>query len=75
VSVSLEGWDPLDLAAALDTSFGIAVRSGLHCAPLAHRTVGTFPGGTVRLSPGPFSTADDVDHAVAALWKLAGVAA
>jgi cysteine desulfurase family protein len=75
VSVSLEGWDPLDLAAALDSSFGIAVRSGLHCAPLAHRTVGTFPGGTVRLSPGPFSTADDVDHAVAALWKLAGVAA
>lgn len=72
VSVSLDGWEPVDVAAALDSSFGIAVRSGLHCAPLAHRTLGTFPRGTVRLSPGPFSTNGDVDRAVAAIRKLAG---
>ncbi len=62
VSASLDGWEPVDVAAALDSSFGIAVRSGLHCAPLAHRTIGTFPRGTVRLSPGPFSTDEDIDQ-------------
>lgn len=75
VSLSLEGWEPVDVAAALDSSFGIAVRSGLHCAPLAHRTLGTFPRGTVRLSPGCFTTDDDVDQALAALRKLARTAA
>ena len=75
ISVSLEGWEPVDLAGALDSSFGIAVRSGLHCAPLAHRTVGTFPRGTVRFSPGPFSTDDDVDRAVRAVGTLARSAA
>jgi cysteine desulfurase family protein len=71
VSVSLDGWEPVDVAAALDSSFGIAVRAGLHCAPVAHRTLGTFPRGTVRLSPGLFSTNEDVDRAVTAIWKLA----
>lgn len=72
VSLSLEDWEPVDVAAVLDSSFGVAVRSGLHCAPLAHRTLGTFPRGTVRLSPGPFNTEDDVDQVLAALRKLAG---
>ncbi len=40
-----------DVAMILDTSFGIAVRAGLHCSPYAHRRIGTFPDGTVRLSP------------------------
>jgi cysteine desulfurase/selenocysteine lyase len=71
VSVSLDGWEPVDVAAALDSSFGIAVRAGLHCAPVAHRTLGTFPRGTVRLSPGLFSTNEDVDRAVTAIRKLA----
>jgi cysteine desulfurase family protein len=71
ISVSLEGWEPVDLAGALDGSFSIAARAGLHCAPLAHRTVGTFPRGTVRFSPGPFSTDDDVDRAVRAVGTLA----
>ena len=51
VSVTLRGWEPVDVGAALDSAFGIAVRAGLHCAPLAHRTLGTFPLGTVRLAP------------------------
>jgi len=74
VSLSLEGWEPVDIAAVLDSSFGIAARSGLHCAPLAHRTLGTYPRGTVRFSPGCFTTDDDVDQALAALRKLAGSA-
>ena len=49
-----------DLGAILDTSFDIAVRPGLHCAPYIHRALGTFPDGTLRLSPGPFTTRDDI---------------
>jgi cysteine desulfurase / selenocysteine lyase len=75
VSLSVEGWEPVDLAAALDGSFGIAVRAGLHCAPLAHRTLGTHPSGTVRISVGPFTTEEHVDQAVAALRALAVAAA
>ena len=71
VSITLDGWEPVDLGAVLDSSFGIAVRPGLHCAPLAHRTLGTYPQGTVRFSPGCFSTEEDVDTAIAALRALA----
>lgn len=62
---------PLDeLAAALDAR-GIACRRGLHCAPAAHRTIGTFAtGGTVRLSPGPFTTDADVEAAVRAFRQI-----
>ncbi len=43
---------------------------GLHCAPGAHRFLGTFPEGTVRVSPGPFTTSDDIDALVAALREI-----
>ena len=49
---------PADLAAVLDEQFDVAVRAGLHCAPLAHQAMGTFPDGAVRASAG-FSTADE----------------
>ena len=71
VSITVDGWEPVDLAAALDSSFGIAVRPGLHCAPAAHRTIGTFPLGTVRLSPGFFTTDQEIDRAVEAIGLLA----
>ncbi len=74
VSITLDGWEPVDLGAALDSSFGIAVRPGLHCAPLAHRTLGTYPHGTVRFSPGCSTTEDEVDQALAALRALAEAA-
>ena len=59
-SITPEGLAPQDLGAILDTSFDIAVRPGLHCAPYIHRALGTFPDGTLRLSPGPFTTRDDI---------------
>ena len=63
-----------DLALALDSSFDIAVRAGLHCAPYAHRALGTFPDGTLRLSPGPFNTAGEIEAFLAALTGItAGV--
>ena len=60
LSFAASGVDPGLLAAELDHGFDIAVRAGLHCAPLAHRTLGTLPGGTVRLSPGWFTTSEDI---------------
>lgn len=60
LSFTVEGMDSSALAFMLDRRFDIAVRAGLHCAPLAHRTLGTYPGGTVRMSPGWFTTDDDI---------------
>ena len=56
---------------ALETEYGILTRCGLHCAPSAHRTLGTFPQGTVRFSLGFASTEADVDAALHALRALA----
>ena len=73
ISLQVAGMDCSQAAFTLDREFGICVRSGLHCAPLAHKTMGTFPQGTVRLSLGPFHTDDDVDRALAALARLSAV--
>jgi len=71
VSINLAGWSPSDLALALDREFGIMTRAGLHCAPRAHRGIGTFPTGTVRFSFGWFNTAGEVDRVLAAVDELA----
>ena len=61
------------MALALDERFEIMCRPGLHCAPLAHKSLGTLPHGTVRFAPGPFTTDDEIDRAVSAVVTLAGV--
>jgi cysteine desulfurase/selenocysteine lyase len=72
VSLSLEGFEPQELATILDGEFGIETRAGLHCAPGMHRCLGTFAGGgTVRLSVGPFTTAMEIEAAAGALRALA----
>ena len=58
------------IAFLLDRRYGIAVRSGLHCAPWAHRTIGTLETGAVRFGVGYGSTSDDVAAAIAALTEL-----
>lgn len=74
ITPNLDEFHPQVVAEILDTSFGIAVRSGLHCAPYIHQRLGTFPDGTLRLSPGPFTTAEDVDRFLSALAEItAGV--
>jgi cysteine desulfurase family protein len=60
LSFSASFKDAASLAYKLDQRFDIAVRAGLHCAPYAHRTLGTFPAGTVRMSPGWFTTIEDI---------------
>ena len=73
VSLRLEGTAPEETAAILDSAFGIAVRAGLHCAPDAHRVLGTLgDGGTVRISVGHFNTPEDIDACVRAIGEIAG---
>jgi len=63
---------PDELAAILDASFHVEVRSGLHCAPEAHQALGTHPSGTVRFSPGIFTTTEEIDAAIEALADSLG---
>lgn len=72
VSVACEGIDPAFLADALGREYGVLTRVGLHCAPNAHRTLGTYPAGTVRFSFGPWNTETHADAALAALRELSG---
>jgi cysteine desulfurase / selenocysteine lyase len=71
VSLNLPGFAPAELGAILDERFDIAVRPGLHCAPYAHKHLGTFPQGTVRLSVGILTTAEEARQAAAALDEIA----
>jgi cysteine desulfurase family protein len=59
-----------EIGGILDQAFEVAVRPGLHCAPYIHRSLHTFPDGTVRVSPGPFNTIDDIDHLAQALAEI-----
>lgn len=62
--------DPSMLAYELDTQYHIQTRVGLHCAPSAHKTLGTYPAGTVRFSFGWSNTLQEVDYALSALKEL-----
>jgi selenocysteine lyase/cysteine desulfurase len=71
LSFRSEALPAAELGGILDQAFDVAVRPGLHCAPYIHRALGTFPEGTVRVSPGPFSTAEEIDHLARALAEIA----
>lgn len=73
LSFTLEGVDCGELGFILENTFGIIARSGLHCAPLAHETIGTFPQGTVRLSPGFFTGPKEVDCLIDAVSQIAAL--
>ena len=70
VSVVPKQMDPAELAFRLDDEYGIATRVGLHCAPSAHRTLRTYPSGTVRFSFGAFHETEQIDQAVRALTAI-----
>ncbi|XAL99408.1 aminotransferase class V-fold PLP-dependent enzyme [Phycisphaeraceae bacterium D3-23] len=72
VSFNIDGFDAPDVGSILDDSFEIAVRPGLHCAPYAHQRLGTFPVGSVRVSPGAFTTDEEVDALIDALGQIVG---
>ncbi|MCC7421531.1 MAG: aminotransferase class V-fold PLP-dependent enzyme [Planctomycetaceae bacterium] len=72
VSFTFDALPPQDAATILDEHAELESRAGLHCAPGAHRFLGTFDtGGTVRLSPGPFTTSDQIETALAAIRDVA----
>ena len=71
VSFNVDGFDAPDIGSILDDSFNIAIRPGLHCAPYAHKRFGTFPAGSVRVSPGAFTSGDDVSALIEALDQIA----
>jgi len=72
ILMNLEGVDPADVGVMLDVNHNIAVRTGLHCAPLVHRQLGTDKTyGGVRFSVGAFNTEEDIAAAIAAIADIA----
>ena len=70
VSINIPGRDAGLVARQLSEDFDIETRSGLHCSPLAHKTIGTFPHGTLRLSFGVDTTDQEIDYVLEALEKI-----
>jgi len=71
VSFNIAGMEPSEVGLRLDDDYGIMCRVGLHCAPTAHKTIGTFPDGTVRFGLSAFNTMDEVEAALVAVGELA----
>jgi len=74
VSLNMAGKSPAELAFILDRRYGIMARAGLHCAPAAHRSLGTFPVGSLRLSPGFFTSEAEIEATLAALDRISAEA-
>lgn len=71
ISFTVNGRDSGETAYQLDREYGIACRAGLHCAPWAHRTIGTLHTGTVRFSPGYYTTKQEINEALTAVREVA----
>jgi len=74
LSFNIKNLDPSLLGFRLDREYGICCRVGLHCAPEAHRTIGTLPEGTVRLSPGYFNSPAEIDQTLRAIREIIATA-
>ena len=70
VSFNIDGVSPSTVGQALDARYGILCRVGLHCAPLAHRSIGTFPEGTVRFGWGPDTSVTEIEYSLQALRQI-----
>jgi cysteine desulfurase family protein len=71
ISLTINGYEPGEVGVILDQAFDIKVRTGLHCTPEAHRSIKTFPRGTIRLSPGYFNTTEEIDQTIQAIGAIA----
>lgn len=72
ISVVSDKMDIAEISAQLSERYGIETRVGMHCSPSSHRSLGTFPGGTLRFSPGPFTTKDEIFLTIDALQTILG---
>ncbi len=70
VSFTVDGRQVSEIGLRLDEEANVLCRVGLHCAPAAHRTLGTFPAGTVRFAPGPLTTPEEIDAAIKAVERI-----
>lgn len=70
ISISIDNMDCGEIGYILESNYKILCRTGLHCAPLAHKAIGTFPEGTIRFSPGFFTSKEDIDYLVDALEEI-----
>lgn len=70
ISFNIKGLDSSIVAFELDNTYKIVTRTGLHCAPLAHKTIGTYPEGTVRVSLGYFNEIKEIDYFIDSIIKL-----
>ena len=71
VSLNIKDYDSSEIAYILDEQYDIMVRSGLHCAPLAHKTIGTLDQGVVRFSFSPFNTLEEIEYGIKSLREIA----
>lgn len=71
LAFNIKDMDCGDIALSLDYEYGIITRAGLHCAPLAHKTIGTFERGACRLSPGYFTTEEEIEKVIKAVYEIA----
>lgn len=74
VSFNISGLTPSEVGLSLDEDFDVLSRVGLHCAPAAHKTIGTYPSGTIRFGLGIFNTSQEVEDAIQAVAKIAKAA-
>ena len=70
ISVQTDGIDEAYVSALLLEREGIETRVGLHCAPQAHISIGSFPRGSLRFSPGPFTTKDEIMQTISAMKEI-----
>ncbi|MDK2586646.1 aminotransferase class V-fold PLP-dependent enzyme [Romboutsia sedimentorum] len=71
IAINIGNMDSGEITFLLDSQYQIATRSGIHCSPLAHQTLGTLEQGVVRFSLGYFNTESDIDEAIRALIEIA----
>lgn len=70
VSINIGDEDSSEISYILDEEYDIGVRSGLHCAPLAHKTIGSFKQGAIRFSFGPFNTHEEIEKGIVAIRQI-----
>ncbi len=73
VSFNIKGWEPDDIGSVLTHNHDVHLRTGLQCSPLAHQTLGTHPEGAVRISPGYFTTREDIRQALKSIKMVAEI--
>ena len=71
IALLIDGLDSSEAANILDSKYNIAVRPGFHCAPLAHKALGTCKTGLVRLSLGYFNTPDEIQYTIKSINEIA----